>query len=139
VEEAVKHQRSVLNTNPENPLYRSHLRDSLGVLTNILIGLGNHSEAARTAEELPRIMPGEPGEYLRAARYLIQCMDLAVDERTQSSYADRATIQLKRAVDRRLLRDPAELKHRAFDRLRDRDDFKTLQERLKSGAGVGVG
>jgi serine/threonine-protein kinase len=139
VEEAVQHQQNALRSNPQNPLYRNHLRDSFGILTATLILLGNHPEAARTAEELPRIMPGAAYEYLRAARFLTQCMNRAVDRRTKSDYADRAIIQLKRAVDRRLLQDPAALNPRDFDELRDRDDFKALLQLLKNLAQPGVG
>src|SRR5262249_44984865 len=80
--QAVHDQQNALKANPQNPLYRDHLRDSFGILTATLTLLGNHAEAARTAEELPRILPGDSREYLRAARFLTQCMNKAADQRT---------------------------------------------------------
>ncbi len=78
--EAITHQRHVREANPSNDLFRAHLGESLGLLATTSIQLGDHAGAARAAEELPRVLPDDLREYVRAVIFLTRCMTLAASD-----------------------------------------------------------
>ena len=52
------HEKDALAGNPRHAWAREYLRNHYWVLAEALIRLGDHAEAARTAEEVPRLSPG---------------------------------------------------------------------------------
>jgi serine/threonine protein kinase len=138
--EAIRHQRHVREANPSNDLFRDHLGESLGLLATTSIQLGDHAGAARAAEELPRVVPDNLREYVRAVIFLTQCMRLAASEPPlEESYAQKAVALLRQMVGRKLLRDVRDLDGRDLDPLRGRDDFQELRRRLAESSRISTG
>jgi serine/threonine protein kinase len=140
LEKAVGHLRFALSAQPANAAYREHLRNSCAILTETLVRLRDHAEAAKTAAELPAIMPEGWKEHRRAAGYLAYCVLVAAEdrglapderERLKQSYGDQAMRFLKQAVARGY-KDTAELAERPFrPALGARADFRQLLAELK--------
>jgi serine/threonine protein kinase/tetratricopeptide (TPR) repeat protein len=84
---------------PGEPFYRQEQARGYNALTEILLGLGDHAEAAKIAEELPYALPGDGQGYQRALLLLTRCAQLAEkDEKlpqadrkaVAKTYADRS-------------------------------------------------
>jgi tetratricopeptide (TPR) repeat protein len=139
VEKAIAHQKTAVSASPGISKYLEDLRNHHSVLTEILLRQGDHTAAAKKAEELPGYFPQRAEDAFMASCYLAQAASLASRdaslpeaERTALSQAraDRAMELLKSSV-RAGLRDPERLKaETALDLLRDREDFKSLLQTL---------
>jgi tetratricopeptide (TPR) repeat protein len=148
LDRAIEHEQAALAANPQDPSFLDALRNAYRELADVLTRLGEHANAASAVEELPRLAPDELKEYLRATACLVRCMPLAASDQRQTdadrrrcaeAYAQRAVRQLRRAIDRGLLRDAKTLDWKMFAPLRDRDDFKELRERLENHGKVLLG
>ncbi|MBV8232796.1 MAG: serine/threonine protein kinase [Planctomycetaceae bacterium] len=148
LDQAIRHQRAALAANPRNDSYRLHLRDSLGMLAETLVQIGAHAEAADAVEEMPRLVPDALRDYLTAAAFLVRCMPLAASDQRRTdvdrracaeAYAQRAVRQLRRAIDRGLLRDAKTLDWEMFAPVRDRDDLKELRGLLEDRGKIRLG
>jgi serine/threonine-protein kinase len=137
--EAIKHQRRVLEENPRSDLGRAQLRDSLGLLAETLTQLRDPAAAALAAEELPKVIPDDPREYLRAAAYLTRCMTLTDEAPRAEEYARKACSLLREGVTRKLIRNVGDLDRPEFIPLRQREDFKEVRERLMNSTRIGTG
>jgi tetratricopeptide (TPR) repeat protein len=145
--EAVPHQRAALDGQSQHKGYRKSLYESYFELTNYLLRLGDHEEAARTAVVLPRLYPEKKGGkvYVDAAEFLARCVGSAAcdgripeDQRRvlQEKYAAECVAQLNRAIDRGF-RGTGELTTSpAYQPLRERPDFRRLLDRLRASAPV---
>jgi tetratricopeptide (TPR) repeat protein len=132
LEEAICRQQIALQVHPHHPTYRLFLRNHYSILTRTLMRLGAHAEAARTAEQLPRVFPDQWEEYHRAAGYLAQCVALTDSPAQKEAYADRAMQLLHTAVVKGY-RPGANLTTDArFAVLRSRPDFQQLVTTLET-------
>ena len=139
LERAIRHHRAALENDPRDRAVREFLRDDYSVLCLALLRAGSHKRAASTAEELPRVLPGELSEYLRAAAFLVESgVSVSSDpvltdarrKEVAESYAVRAVGLLRRAADRRILTDPGALRIKELAPLRSREDFEQLHQSL---------
>src|SRR5262249_41922002 len=92
-ERAVHHQQRAFQTNPKDPSYRLFLRLHYGKLAEVLVELGEHAEAAKTAAELPRLYPDRWRECFAAASFLARCVALARKDPRLSEARRRAVAQ----------------------------------------------
>jgi serine/threonine protein kinase len=142
-ERALQHQQRAFETNPKHPGFRQFLGLHYGELAEVLVELGEHAEAAKTAAEVPRLYPDSWQECHQAATHLARCVPLAEkdaqlteDQRRTlaQAYADQAVARLREAVAKGCT-DPAQLtKPAAFDPLRGRADFQELVRTLEDKA-----
>jgi tetratricopeptide (TPR) repeat protein/serine/threonine protein kinase len=77
LEQALAHQQAAIKRDPHNPRYRQNLRGHLLCLSDTLVALGAHADAARVADEMPRDFPEDCDAYLLAAKLLARCVQLA--------------------------------------------------------------
>jgi eukaryotic-like serine/threonine-protein kinase len=143
LERAIPQHRAALDFNRRNQAGRDYLRDDYGVLTVVLVRLRDHDTAAKTALELPRVVPDQATEYLRAAAFLAQCVELvtkderlaAADrERRADQYGGEAATVLLQGVHAGYISDPAVLDQPGFRALMDRPDFQRLRSKLQQTA-----
>jgi tetratricopeptide (TPR) repeat protein len=139
LDEAIKHQRRVLEDNPRSDLGRAQLRGSLGLLAETLIQLRDYAGAASAAEELPKVFPDDPWGYLLAATDLTRCMTHTDEAPRAEEYAQKAISLLREAIARKLIRNVSDLDQKEFEPLRQREDFKELHERLMNSTRIGTG
>lgn len=105
-EKAIVQQEVALKLEPASAVARTFLRNHYSNLADVLTRRGKHAEAARAAENLPRIVPDEE-HYRKAAVYMLRCVRLAEVE-SESAPATRAAT-VKSYTDRvRELLDQAE-------------------------------
>jgi eukaryotic-like serine/threonine-protein kinase len=139
LDRAIRQHRLALENDPRDRAVREFLRDDFSVLCLALLRSVAHERAAKTAEELPKILPDDLSEYLRAAAFLVESADSAssdpvlTDARRKEvaeSYAVRAVGLLRQAADRRLLADPDALRIKELAPLRSREDFERLRQSL---------
>jgi len=139
LEQAIPHHRAAHEFNRRNQAGRDYLRDDYGVLTVVLVRLREHDAAAQAALELPRVVPDQATEYLRAAAFLAQCVELvtkderlaAADrERSAEQYGRDAAAVLRQGVEAGRINDPAALDQAGFRALMDRPDFQRLRSEL---------
>jgi serine/threonine protein kinase/Flp pilus assembly protein TadD len=142
LEQAVEHQNIALASNPRHPVYRLFLANHYRSLADVLMQLGDHSSAASTAAEAPRLYPKQWGECLRAAEVLARCAPLAEKDgrlaegqRTTlaKAYADQSVAWLRQAVDCGCRDLATPTKPAAFDPLRSRADFQELIKGSEQG------
>jgi serine/threonine-protein kinase len=136
---AIQYHRAVLSADPRDRTCREFLRDDQVVLCLALIQSHESAMAADAAEELPRIMPDAPEEWLRAAIFLVECASTAPDDASREAITCRAVRQLRLAVDRRLLGDPKMLDVNEFEPIRTREDFQKLRDELAARSKVRPG
>jgi tetratricopeptide (TPR) repeat protein len=138
---AIRCHRAVLESDPRDHSAREFLRDDYAVLCIALIQSGSHRQASDAAAELPRVIPDDAREYFRAAAFLAQCASAAASDTTLSSaerderaeaYARQAVNLLRRADDRRLIKDPQELRIPELGPLWPRDDFQELERQMEA-------
>ncbi|MFI5458753.1 MAG: protein kinase [Isosphaerales bacterium] len=105
---AIKHQGAALEAQPQNPTYRRFLRNHWGNLTDDLLGIDHHREAATAVAEFVRVSPDKLRDSFFAAAFLARCAasaegdsNLSPAERAEAaqSYAGRARGVLKDAAD----------------------------------------
>jgi len=147
LEQAIVHHRAALDLDKRSHRCREYLRDDHGVLAVALIRLKDHAGASKAAVELPRILPDDAFEYVRAAGFLAQCAAMVEQDETlpdldrrrgQEDYGRRAVELLRQAFDKGLLRDPALLGQPEYQPLLDRDDFKRLESDWKQSRSSAV-
>jgi serine/threonine protein kinase/tetratricopeptide (TPR) repeat protein len=102
--------------------YRQHLSRNYGWLAEALVELGDHVEAAKTAEKLPAALPDHGQGQTKAVPYLIRCAQVAEkDSRlpetgrkaVAQAYLDAAK-ELLRQVPEQFPNDPAALNNCAW-------------------------
>jgi hypothetical protein len=85
-------------------------------------------------------MPDDAQEYLRAAAFFVECSGLVTAAPgREETYTRRAIDVLRRAVDRRLLRDPKQLQIKELIPLRERAEFQELRRKLEDQARIRPG
>jgi tetratricopeptide (TPR) repeat protein len=136
LEQAIGHHRAALEFNDRNQASRDFLRDDYGVLAVILVRLKQHREAAKAAVELPRLLPDQAIEYLRASAFLVECALLASHDETlgpaeqdrcRADYQNQALTLLRQGVQAGVLKSPAVLDLPEFQSLREHPDFPRLR------------
>jgi serine/threonine-protein kinase len=136
---AIGLHRAALDSNPRSDIDREFLRDDYSALCAVLIRDKTHDQAATVAEELPRLMPDDPRETVRAAAFLGQCATLAGPGRDGEAYAKKAVELIRAAVDRQVINRPDELRSKQLDLFRTRADFqdvvRTLEDRERNLSG----
>jgi serine/threonine-protein kinase len=140
---AIGYHQALLADEPRNQKVRTFLRDDYGVLCLALIRSGADVQAAAAAEELPRTLPDDAQEYLRAAGFLAECARLAATAANgaprEDAYLQRAVALLRQAAQKRLLRDPKALQIKELAPLRMRAEFQELERTLEAQAQVRSG
>jgi serine/threonine-protein kinase len=141
LEQAGPHHRAAVTAVPRNPTFRQFYRENLDVLSQTLLGLGDHDAAARAAAVLAANALTAEDAY-NAGCYLATCVGLvgkdpkvAQTRRPElaKQYADRAMAHLRQAVEKGY-RDLAHLQGDSdLAPLRQRDDFKALTAALGAG------
>jgi serine/threonine protein kinase len=140
LEEALPHLETALRSSPRNPTYRSYFRDNRQTLATILVDLGEHAGAARTAKQLLQSGVDPANDAYNAACILAKCVPLA-DKDTQlaegkskemaQTYSDQALAALQKSVQNGF-KNTAHMKaDKDLDSLRSRKEFKTLLARLE--------
>jgi tetratricopeptide (TPR) repeat protein len=136
LDRAIAHHRAVAAADPANPTFRSYLGDDFFVLAFTRVKQQNHAAAAKAAEQLPRLLPHDFQRYGDAAAILVECAEAAGDDQERAeSYLGRAVKVLVRAADLGLIATPKRLDDRAFNQIRERNDFKRLLEGLQGKRG----
>jgi tetratricopeptide (TPR) repeat protein len=128
IEQSIHYIREALELSPENPLYRRNLYAAVGVSSKILLALGEFATAAKAAEELPRLRPGELLSYYHAATLLTKCLNASQD--VSQNYGGRAVGVLEQAVKSGLIKHTEQLTFPEFAALQKRDDFISLMQSL---------
>ncbi len=131
LEEAVRHERIALDSNPQHPTYRQFLRTDYLRLARLVARQGDHARAAETVRLANELSLDSPQDCQRAAAILCECVtraesdgDLA-DERKQdlaTAYAERAVAILRRAVEKG---------YRNLESLRTDESLMPLRQRLE--------
>jgi serine/threonine-protein kinase len=137
---AVSRQRAARAADRRNAFYIRLLYEHTYDLAGIELRLGNHAAAAQRAQELPRLYPDRPNEYVVAAETLAQAIPLAVGDlrltpkerqEIEEQYARAAIHMLQQAVQRGF-GGARELKTLpAYKPLHIRQDFKKLVEEIE--------
>jgi serine/threonine-protein kinase len=136
---AIQYHRAALATDPRDRTCREFLRDDQGVLCLALIRSGELERSADAAEELTRIMPDAPEEWLRSAIFLVECASAATDKAASESFLQRAVRQLFVAAQRRLINDPKLLEVKELEPIQNRQDFQNLREELANRSKIRAG
>jgi tetratricopeptide (TPR) repeat protein len=107
-EQAIRHQQAALKINAKHPTYRRFLRNHYTVLTEALLGLGEHTRAAEAAEQVPRFSSTAWQDYSISSKILQHCIALAqkdgklsVDERQRLT--NHYAVRSKKLLDERNL------------------------------------
>ena len=104
-EQAVVHSRAIVALAPTNADYRARNREALAALTETLLSLRVHDQAATSIAEMIKCTPVSTLETVRAAAMLARCAPLAASDlrqnpslRTEQArrYADGAVELLRR-------------------------------------------
>jgi serine/threonine-protein kinase len=136
---AIDYHRRALLSNAQSQLDLEFLRDDYSVLSLASLQVKAYEDAAQAAEQLPKILPREASEALRAAALLAECCSSAGsdgtlnDKRRQElaeGFAKRAVDVLRLAIDRRVLLEVEGLKIKELAPIMTRDDFKAVQQQL---------
>jgi serine/threonine-protein kinase len=134
LEQAIEHHRAALSSHRDVAV-RGRLHADYGILALVLADLGDHIGMSRAAAQLPELFPDRGDHYLRAAAFLVRCAEIAMGDPALSaesrsaqreSYLAMAVEWLRRARDRGLITDPAELGRHEFAPLHRREDFEAL-------------
>ncbi len=116
-------------------------------LAETLLRMKDDRRCAETAELIVELAPDEFDFLRRAARFFAGSSAIAANrtelsasnrDRRRETYARRAIQSLQRAI-KTGLDDPTELDAPAYESIRDRADFKTLRDALRSRAKIQVG
>jgi serine/threonine-protein kinase len=144
LESALLQQRKAWQSNRRHPEYRSLMRDHLAGLTDVLLRLGLHAEAAKAAGEMPEIAPESGAEHRRAAGVLVRCVKVVRESKTTDAagrelaaldYVTRA-IPLLRAAAERGFADPADLRQAPdLEPIRSHPEFLKFLEALEKPGG----
>ncbi len=141
-ERAIRYLLPLTQADPKNTVVRRRLRENYSLLAESLIRLGEHREAAATADKLPPLFPDAWQERLSAGWFLARCVPLlerdarlAESERQtlREDYAGRAVGRLREVVQRGwkdvefLRKDPG------LAAVRQREDFQKLLRELDKG------
>jgi serine/threonine protein kinase/Tfp pilus assembly protein PilF len=143
LQRAIDEQRAALAANPRHPTYRQYLRTDYANFAETLLQLGEPAEAARAAEEIPRLSPERGPDWYQAARLLARCAAVAEkaarqpeDQRPASAqaYADRALELLRTAVQKGFQEGQPLRTDEHWEALRRRTDFQQLLTELENQA-----
>jgi len=93
VELGVSHRQAALKVTPRHPRYLDELRGDYLELAETLIELGEHADLIKVAEQLMRIFPDGPEEYLRAGAFLAVSVHLVEKDTRLAETARKATAQ----------------------------------------------
>jgi serine/threonine protein kinase len=147
LEQAVARAQTALRLAPGTEDYLEILRDQYSDLTETLVQVKDHAEAARIAQQLAHVFPQKWEGYLSAGSFLGRCAALAEkddklsdDRRNElaKEYADQAVQRLRDAVQKGYL-DLHYLKtDEHLNVLRGRDDFQKLLSELAEKSRKGA-
>jgi tetratricopeptide (TPR) repeat protein len=108
IDRAIERQQIALRADSDSPTYRRFLRNHHTVLTEALLGLGDHAAAARTAEKVPLFSTQGWKDEFGSAKVLALCIALALKDpklsteqrqRLSQDYAERSKRLLRQAVE----------------------------------------
>jgi tetratricopeptide (TPR) repeat protein len=132
---------AVTKEKPDNDPFRRRLRTHYIALAEALLRPGEngekprYAEAAQAAEQLPKLKADDPGEYVRAAMLVAQCVPAARKDggaAAADKYARRAVQLLEEAVQHGYQDADALKNNTALKTVGKRDDFKSLVEGLEN-------
>lgn len=147
-ENALRHARRIVVSEPQSVVYRSILAQTYRGLMEAHAQQGNHAGIARLAEEHASQLPLLVDDALIAAQLLANCqsavrqdkgLNASQQEKLVEEYDRRAIAELRRAV-KLGLRDPHMLDaETGLGPLRERQEFKELIEEMESARGAESG
>jgi serine/threonine protein kinase len=135
LEGALPHHLAALKANPRNPVYRQSFRSHLTVLVHAHAGLQDRAAAVQAAAKLRDLGSDSADNAYDAALALAYCipvvkkdnqLDAAKRQAAEQFYADEAMKMLRDAVAKGYRNVEHMKKDKAFDPLRDLEDFKKL-------------
>ena len=139
LEQAFPQNEAALKSRPRDARYRRIYARNLELLTKAFLGVGDHVQAAHTAEKFASL-DYSAGNYYNAACFLSLCVPVAAkDPRLNEgqrqeqarAYADRAVQLLQESV-RKGYKDLALMKKDTdLDPIRDREDFQKILKDLE--------
>jgi len=131
LEEAIAAQLTAFRIAPELRVTRLFLREHIRCHGGVLLELGDYRGAVVDAETLARHLPESPFARFSAALLLAGAAALT-DEGDQQSerYAERAVLQLEKAVAHGFKDLDTVRNHAWFRRLRDREDLRRVLKPL---------
>jgi serine/threonine protein kinase/Tfp pilus assembly protein PilF len=109
VREAIDHQKAALAADPRNSQAREFLGNHYSLLSVALLKLGDHAQAARSAEELARTFPGNPVNATEAALILADCAERAQQDTRLSGPERQAAADSDIQRAKKLIRTTASL------------------------------
>jgi eukaryotic-like serine/threonine-protein kinase len=141
LEEALPHHQAALKARPRDPIYRRAYRNNRWRLTETLLALKEHAEAAEAAGQFLQVAVEPARDAYTAACLLAGCVRLAAqDERLPdgkrqeliATYGDSALAALRQAVEMGAKEVAQMPKDPALDPLRRRADFQRLLAQLEA-------
>jgi serine/threonine protein kinase len=140
LESAIPHHRAALSAIPSHPTYRQFDRDNTRLLTHTLLALGDHANAAVSADQLAHCEVDPVADRFDAARFMSLCVSVAAvdsalsnDERrkTVDSYGRRSVLLLNTIIDNGMKDMALKLKNKDFDSIRERADYINILRRIE--------
>jgi serine/threonine protein kinase len=124
--EAVASQQMALAGEPESRVQRVKLRYIYESLATLLLLQGEPGEAAKLAEEFPRLLPDEADEYRRAAELLGRCFAMAQSIKSLDFAADVAARRALQLLEEGASKGPLDIA--GLQQSRDLKPFVTRPE-----------
>lgn len=141
LQEAIQHQQAAREKEPRNPTYLRFLVTQHANLAQAEYFLDEHRQATQAATALPRLDPGNPEAWQRAAQCFALCIPLAEKDSKLAADARQATAHEYTQEAMRLLREAVARGYSdgksletddAFEALRSSEDFRKLVAELKT-------
>jgi tetratricopeptide (TPR) repeat protein len=147
LEQAIRHQRTALELQPQNQDYRRFLKKDYEYLELTLRMLADHTASAKAAKDLAQLFPDDAEALRRAGRLLAQAAQLAAQDpqlpepervALSRSYGNLAIERLQAAIAKGFSA-VEELQDPVYSSIRDREAFRKLQDDLQARTKVHVG
>jgi tetratricopeptide (TPR) repeat protein len=141
LEDAVRHERTALDSNPQHPVYRQFLRTDYVRLARVASRQGDYARAAETARLAAELGFESSFECQRAAVVFAECVtrvgrdDGLSDDRKKDlseSYAAQAMTLLRQAIDKGYRNVESLRRDLGLESLRPRSDFQALLDELEA-------
>ncbi|MBI3465447.1 MAG: tetratricopeptide repeat protein [Planctomycetes bacterium] len=128
LERAVVHQQTALKANPNHPVIRTFLERHLDTLSEILVRLGDHAAAAKTAVQMAAVRSENADDAYNAACILARCVPLgrADDTLPESQRASLAAHYADDAV--KLLQQSVAAGWTDFDHMEKDSDLQAVRD-----------
>lgn len=127
IERAITAQQRARQLNPRNPVYANTLTENYASLALTLIMRGDHREAAKTAEQIPVVLPNDAEADFKVACLLAPCKTLAERDAQLTAAQQKELGKNYEARAYAALRSAIQKGYRDVDQLRQIPDLKSLR------------